>query len=148
MSGRLPIIDRARYRNGGRTTVRRNGKWGPGDGKLDIAEIGGRKHVITDIKPGARFRSSVCDVEVIVIKAGSSEVDLRCGGHQMLPAGADRPDGQTPEPGFDGGTQLGKRYTDEKGTLEVLCTKAGSCSLSVGDTVLQVKDAKPLPSSD
>ena len=104
--------------------------------------------MITQIKPGARFRSSVCDVEVIVIKAGSSEIDLRCGGHEMLPAGTPQPGGQTPEPGFDGGTLLGKRYTDEKGTLELLCTKAGSSSLSVGDTVLQVKDAKPLPSSD
>jgi hypothetical protein len=104
--------------------------------------------VITDIKPGARFRSSVCDVEVIVIKTGSSELDLRCGGHEMLPAGTERPAGQSPEPGFDSGTQLGKRYTDEKGTLELLCTKAGSSSLSVGETVLQVKDAKPLPSSD
>jgi hypothetical protein len=104
--------------------------------------------VITEIKPGARFRSSVCDVEVIVIKAGSSEIDLRCGGREMLPAGTPQPEGQAPEPGFDGGTLLGKRYTDEKGTLELLCTKAGSSSLSVGETVLQVKDAKPLPSSD
>jgi hypothetical protein len=104
--------------------------------------------VITEIKPGARFRSPVCDVEVIVIKAASSEVDLRCGGHEMLPAGAEQPAGQSPEPGFDGGTQLGKRYTDEKGSLELLCTKGGSSSLSVGETVLQVKDAKPLPSSD
>ncbi len=104
--------------------------------------------MITEIKPGSRFRSSVCDVEVIVIKAGSAEVDLRCGGHEMLPAGTDQPAGQSAEPGFDGGTQLGKRYTDEKGTLELLCTKGGSSSLSVGDTVLQVKDAKPLPSSD
>ena len=54
----------------------------------------------------------------------------------------------TPEPGFDGGTQLGKRYTDETGGLELLCTKGGPSSLSVGDVVLQIKDAKPLPSSD
>jgi hypothetical protein len=32
--------------------------------------------------------------------------------------------------------------------LEVLCTKAGDGGLSVGDQVLPVKDAKPLPSSD
>ena len=56
--------------------------------------------MITQMKPGARFRSSVCDVEVIVIKAGSSEVDLRCGGREMLPAGTPQPEGQTPEPGF------------------------------------------------
>lgn len=104
--------------------------------------------MITEIKPGARFRSSVCDVEVIVIKASSAEVDLRCGGHAMLVAGAQRQEGQSPEAGFDGGTLLGKRYTDETGSLELLCTKGGASSLSVGEDVLNVKDAKPLPSSD
>ena len=104
--------------------------------------------MITQLKPGARFRSPVCDVEVIVIKASSAEVDLRCGGHEMIAVGAERADGLTPEPGFDSGTQLGKRYTDESGGLELLCTKGGPSSLSVGDVVLQIKDAKPLPSSD
>lgn len=104
--------------------------------------------MLTQIKPGARFRSSVCDVEVIVIKAPASEADLRCGGQQMLPVGAERPEGATPEAGFDTGTQLGKRYTDETGDLELLCTKGGTSSLSVGDVVLHIKDAKPLPSSD
>jgi hypothetical protein len=46
------------------------------------------------------------------------------------------------------GTLLGKRYADEAIGLEVLCTKAGQGSLSVGDTALAVKEAKPLPSSD
>jgi hypothetical protein len=104
--------------------------------------------VITQIKPGTRFRSSVCDTEVIVIKTPSADLDLRCGGHPMLAAGAARPEGWAAQPGFDAGTQLGKRYTDETGGLELLCTKAGPSSLSVGETVLQVKDAKPLPSSD
>jgi hypothetical protein len=104
--------------------------------------------VTTDIKPGARFRSAVCDTEVIVIKAPAAQVDLRAGGQPMLAAGSDKPDGQSPATGFDGGTQMGKRYTDESGTLELLCTKAGTSSLSIGETVLNVKDAKPLPSSD
>ena len=100
------------------------------------------------IKPGGRFRSSVCDVEVIVIKAPQSEIDLRCGGHQMLAVSAERPEGRAPRAGFDSGTQLGKRYTDETIGLEILCTKGGPSSLSVGEVVLNVKDAKPLPSSD
>jgi hypothetical protein len=104
--------------------------------------------VITQIKPGARFRSAVCDVEVIVIKAQTPELDLRCGGREMLAVGAERDAGNTPEPGFDSGTQLGKRYTDESGALELLCTKGGPSSLSVGEVILQIKDAKPLPSSD
>ena len=51
-------------------------------------------------------------------------------------------------PRFDGGTQLGKRYADEELGLEILCTKGGDGSLSVGETVLDVKGAKPLPASD
>ena len=52
------------------------------------------------------------------------------------------------EPGFDQGTQLGKRYADDELGLELLCTKAGEGSISVGETVLVVKGAKPLPASD
>lgn len=52
------------------------------------------------------------------------------------------------EPGFDGGTLLGKRYTDAQGSFELLCTKAGAGSLSVGDTPLVLSGAKPLPASD
>jgi len=104
--------------------------------------------VTAGIKPGARFHSAACDVEVIVIKAPSAELDLRCGGHEMLPMGTPAPDDVKAEPGFDGGTQIGKRYTDESGDIELLCTKGGTSSLSLGETVLQVKDAKPLPSSD
>ncbi|GAY07619.1 hypothetical protein [Pseudonocardia sp. N23] len=46
------------------------------------------------------------------------------------------------------GLLLGKRYTDESRTLEVLVTKAGAGPLSVGGAVLTVKAAKPLPASD
>ena len=50
--------------------------------------------------------------------------------------------------GFADGTQVGKRYADDEVGLEVLCTKAGSGSLSLGLDPLPVKGAKPLPSSD
>ena len=103
---------------------------------------------VIDTKPGTRLRSAVCDVEVIVIKAPPDAVDLRCGGHPLLAMDAGRPDGATAEAGLDSGTQLGKRYTNEDGSLELLCTKAGSSSLSIGDVPLQLKEAKPLPSSD
>jgi hypothetical protein len=104
--------------------------------------------VLTGIKPGSRLRSPVCDVEVIVIKAPGSDLDLRCGGKPMIQMDEERSTGQAPEPGFDQGTLIGKRYVDETGDLEVLCTKGGPSSLSLGETVLQVKEAKPLPSSD
>jgi hypothetical protein len=43
---------------------------------------------------------------------------------------------------------MGKRYANEEAGLEVLVTKAGSGTLSVGAVVLPLKDAKALPSSD
>ena len=66
----------------------------------------------------------------------------------MLGAGEDPPSGVTVEGGFDKGTLLGKRYVNEAGDLEILATKAGESSLSVGDEPLEIKAAKPLPSSD
>jgi hypothetical protein len=52
------------------------------------------------------------------------------------------------KPGFTQGTHIGKRYLDAAGSLEVLCVKAGQGSLSLAGVPLQLKDAKPLPSSD
>jgi hypothetical protein len=85
--------------------------------------------------------------EVVVVKAPDEPVDLRCGGQPLVAMDAE----VTPhaiEAGFDGGTQLGKRYADEALGLEVLCTKGGDGALSVGETILEVKGAKPLPASD
>ena len=46
------------------------------------------------------------------------------------------------------GSALGKRYTTADGALEVLCTKGGDGSLSIGDEPLVIKGMKPIPSSD
>ena len=48
---------------------------------------------------------------------------------------------------YAGGTLMGKRYVDADGS-EILVTKAGKGTLSIGSTPLQVKEAKPLPASD
>jgi hypothetical protein len=54
-----------------------------------------------------------------------------------------------PTAGLDTGTQIGKRYTSAaEERLELLVTKQGAGTLSVGDTPLVVKEAKSLPSSD
>ena len=42
---------------------------------------------------------------------------------------------------------MGKRYVDDGGA-EVLVTKAGAGTLSVGEAPLMLKEAKPLPASD
>ena len=99
------------------------------------------------IKTGTRLQSQVCDTQVIVVKAADSLDDLRCGGQPMLPLDAERPADATPDPAFAEGAVMGKRYVDEDGA-EVLVTKAGAGSLSVGATALALKEAKPLPASD
>ena len=100
-----------------------------------------------ELKPGTRLRSAVCTTEVIVVKAPSSPVELRCGGAPMVGSGEDPP-AATLDTALSDGSLVGKRYVLDDVGLEVLCTKAGEGSLSVDDTVLPQKDAKPLPSSD
>ena len=100
-----------------------------------------------ELASGARLRSATDSTEVIVVRAPSEPADLRCGGHPMVPLETETPSAGI-EPGFDEGTQLGKRYEDETSGLEVLCTKPGPASLSIGADPLHIKGAKPLPSSD
>ena len=103
---------------------------------------------MAELKPGARLRSSVCNTEVMVVLTPSGDVDLRCGGAPMIALGTEPDAGVAISPEFSEGTQVGKRYTSEAADLEVLCTKPGDGSISLGDTGLQIKGAKPLPSSD
>ncbi|MFF4767345.1 hypothetical protein ACFY1V_12605 [Streptomyces sp. NPDC001255] len=99
------------------------------------------------LKPGIRLRSQCCETEVIVIR-GTGEAEIRCGGHALVDVTAATATGLSPDPGFLEGSVLGKRYTDAEGSLELLVTKGGKGSLSLGDTPLTVKSPKPLPSSD
>jgi hypothetical protein len=99
------------------------------------------------IKNGTRLRSQVCDTQVIVVRSADSLDELRCGGQPMSTLDAELPVGGTPDPAFADGSAMGKRYVDEGGA-EVLVTKAGAGSLSVGDAPLVLKEAKPLPASD
>ena len=57
-----------------------------------------------DLKPGTKLTSAVCDTQVMVIK-GSGEMDLRCGGAQMLAPGEEGSGEVMAE--FSGGTQIG-----------------------------------------
>ena len=99
------------------------------------------------IKNGTRLKSQVCDAQVIVVKAADSLDDLRCGGTPMLPLDAESASDASLDPDFSGGAVMGKRYVDEGGA-EVLVTKAGAGTLSIGSTALTLKEAKPLPASD
>jgi hypothetical protein len=100
------------------------------------------------LKAGTRLKSPVCSTEVMVIAAPDGDVDLRCGGAPMIDMQADAPSDASLSPDAANGTAMGKRYVSESGDLELLCTKPGDGSLGLGDTLLNTKDAKPLPSSD
>ena len=96
------------------------------------------------MKPGTKLKSTVCDTEVMVIRG--SEGDVACGGAPMAEERPAEPGEINPE--LAEGTQMGKRYVNEAGTVELLCVKPGKGSLSLDGEVLRTKDAKPLPSSD
>ncbi|OBG89210.1 hypothetical protein A5699_15305 [Mycobacterium sp. E802] len=99
------------------------------------------------IKNGTRLQSQVCDTQVIVVRSADSLDDLRAGGVAMIALDAEKDSDATLDPAFSDGNLMGKRYVDEGGA-EVLVTKAGAGTLSIGDTALNLKEAKPLPASD
>jgi hypothetical protein len=99
------------------------------------------------LKAGTKFKSAVCDTEVIVIRAPAADIELHCGGAAMLPPAAAK-NGAAADPAKAGGTAIGKRYVDEGETIELLCTKPGKGSLAVNGQLLGVKQARQLPSSD
>ena len=101
-----------------------------------------------ELKPGSRWKSAVCDTEVVVVRPPKSEISLECGGYDLIPHSADKPEGKTLAPDFAGGSQMGKRYADDETGVEVLCTKAGAGSLTIGGRTIGAKDAKKLPASD
>lgn len=101
-----------------------------------------------ELTPGTRLESTTCDAQVVVVKApkDGGDVDLRCGGEPMRPAGTG---GDRAPVSLEGeATLLGKRYADDELGLELLCTQPGDGALSIGTTPLPIKGAKPLPSSD
>lgn len=101
---------------------------------------------MAQLKPGSRVRSAVCDTEIMVIAAPAGDIDVTCGGAPVIELGAEVR-GALADDAAEG-TQLGKRYTNEAGDLELLCTKPGKGSLGVAGTLLVIKGAKPLPASD
>jgi hypothetical protein len=99
------------------------------------------------LEAGARLKSAVCDTQVMVVSAPDHDVDVTCGGAPLVALDAETPGGE-PAADASGGSQIGKRYVNEAGDLELLCTKAGAGSLAADGEPLGLKGAKPLPSSD
>ncbi|MGH6961257.1 MAG: hypothetical protein ACREE7_12280 [Dongiaceae bacterium] len=99
------------------------------------------------LKPGARFKSAVCDTQIMVVKAPAGEHVLSCGGAEMVAPTATA-NGAALNPEFAGDTLIGKRYVNADESLELLCTKGGKGVLVLNGVPLDVKQAKQLPSSD
>ncbi len=101
-----------------------------------------------ELRAGSRLKSAVCDTEVIAVKAPGGDMDIRCGGVSMLDPIDTDTERTAPTDGAANGTQMGKRYVDPDESIELLCTKPGEGSLGLGDTLLNIKESKPLPASD
>jgi hypothetical protein len=101
-----------------------------------------------ELKAGTRLKSTVCNTEVIVVKAPTGDVPVTCGGSPMVLANEDVAEKGTPAAEAAAGSALGKRYVNADESLEILCTKAGDGSLGVNGELLSLKEAKPLPASD
>lgn len=101
-----------------------------------------------ELKTGQRLRSQVGAVEVVIVRAPTGSAELTCGGHPMIDPAATPPDGLEAKAEMDQAVQLGKRYCDAAGTVEILVVKAGDGSLAFNGELLEPKVAKPLPASD
>jgi hypothetical protein len=99
------------------------------------------------IKNGTRLQSQVCDTQVIVVRSADSLDDLRVGGAPVVPVGDQVDAGLSLDDSLSDGNLMGKRYVDDNGA-EVLVTKAGKGTISIGSIPLALKEAKPLPASD
>ena len=100
------------------------------------------------VKSGTRLRSAVCDTQVVVVRPPDYDVEISCGGEPMVLFDSPEVPKGPVRAGHQGGSVLGKRYSDEKSGVELLVTSTGAGSLAVAGAPLEVKRAKPLPSSD
>jgi hypothetical protein len=101
-----------------------------------------------NLKPGSRWKSAVCNAEVVVVKPPKGELTLECGGAPMLALADAKPEGGKVDAAHAQGVQAGKRYFDEDSGMEVLASKPGEGSLSADGRPLQRREAKALPASD
>lgn len=100
------------------------------------------------LKAGTRMRSAVGTTEVVLVAVPAKDLELTCGGAPMIGISEEPPAGLSISADASGGTQIGKRYVDASGALEVLCTKPGEGSLAADGAALTPRTAKALPSSD
>ncbi len=101
------------------------------------------------VRIGIRLRSQVDSTEVILTRVGATEVDLRCGGHELISISevAAEIREATAEPAQQS-PLIGKRYSDEPSGLELLCVKSGQHRLTADGRPMPQNAPRPLPASD
>lgn len=104
--------------------------------------------MVHELKPGARLYSSVDPTEFIVVKAPGRPVGIELGGVPVELDPERRMSGEAVVADQPLQVLAGKRYVNSDGSLELLCTKAGSAVPAVDGELLALRDAKPLPASD
>lgn len=101
-----------------------------------------------ELKPGSRWKSAVCDAQMVVVRPPKQPGELQCGGVAVLPIDAEAAPSGEINPDFAAGVLIGKRYVHHDSGLEVLGARPGKGSLALDGVALEVKGAKPLPASD
>jgi hypothetical protein len=98
---------------------------------------------------GQVLGSPVDSTTVIVVRAPDTDIDLTCAGVAMWdPRGGDACPAGEADPSQLSGTQVGKRYADERIGVELLCTKPGKGTIAVDGVPLPQQGPKLLPASD
>ena len=110
----------------------------------------GKQGELTPMKlsVGSRVRSQVCSSQSVVVRCGTGDYALTCGGHELVPMDAPVDSDLVLRQKTETGNLVGKRYVNAAGDLEVLITAAGEGALAVAGEPLGLKETKPLPSSD
>lgn len=96
------------------------------------------------LKPGLKLKAAGTTAEFIVISGPQGEVDLTCAGAPLSIDGT----GAAGVAAAEAELFIGKRYSDDQGTIELLCTNSGPGPLVLDGRPLGAKAAKALPSSD
>ncbi|MGV9862282.1 hypothetical protein [Rhodococcus koreensis] len=98
-----------------------------------------------EYRVGQRLRSSKSTLQVMLVRAPKGDAELTINGSTLM---IDAEPGTPSDPADGAGIELGKRYEDEAGTVELLCVAAGRGELALNGAPLAVKVPKPLPASD
>lgn len=92
---------------------------------------------------GKQYGCSVHESIVIVTRAGKDV--LLCGDIEFEIRSGPMP---PVNPGSNFTLGIGRRHKDEESDLEVLCIRAGDCTLNVGGRPTQELAPKVIPSAD